>query len=239
MNTPIHQIPVRRITGEDTNLGEYSGKVLLIVNVASKCGLTKQYESLEKLYRDYRDRGLVVAGFPANDFKGQEPGSNDEIQNFCTSNFGVDFPLFEKITVVDPASSFHLTGSNRKPGLRLMNTRLPNRYRLSWAMKGRRALQCQKRREVLKSETKYRSSFSFRISSERTLVQYFAVTAPRYSKSIHWEMTMSSLQPFLRRHICSDSQAHSLADLLLPQSSLANGYRCQRRQIAPISSGKG
>ena len=81
MSTPIHQIPVRRITGEDANLGEYSGKVLLIVNVASKCGLTKQYESLEKLYRDYRDRGLVVAGFPANDFKGQEPGSNEEIQN--------------------------------------------------------------------------------------------------------------------------------------------------------------
>jgi glutathione peroxidase len=100
MSTPIQQIPVRRITGEDTNLGEYSGKVLLIVNVASKCGLTKQYEALEKLYRDYRDRGLVVAGFPANDFRGQEPGTNDEIQNFCTSNFGVDFPLFEKITVV-------------------------------------------------------------------------------------------------------------------------------------------
>ncbi len=100
MTTPIQKIPVRRITGEDTNLGEYSGKVLLIVNVASKCGLTKQYESLEKLYRQYRDRGLVVAGFPANDFKAQEPGSNAEIANFCTSNFGVDFPLFEKITVV-------------------------------------------------------------------------------------------------------------------------------------------
>jgi glutathione peroxidase len=100
MSTPIQKIPVRRITGEDTNLGEYSGKVLLVVNVASKCGLTKQYEALEKLYRDYRDRGLVVVGFPANDFKAQEPGSNEEIANFCTSNFGVDFPLFEKITVV-------------------------------------------------------------------------------------------------------------------------------------------
>ena len=100
MSTPIQKIPVRRITGEDTNLGEYSGKVLLVVNVASKCGLTKQYESLEKLYREYRDRGLVVAGFPANDFRGQEPGSNAEIESFCTSNFGVDFPLFEKITVV-------------------------------------------------------------------------------------------------------------------------------------------
>ena len=103
MSTPIQEISVRRITGEDTNLGEYSGKVLLIVNVASKCGLTKQYESLEKLYRDYRHRGLVVVGFPANDFKGQEPGSNEEIQNFCTSNYGVDFPLFEKITVVGEA----------------------------------------------------------------------------------------------------------------------------------------
>jgi glutathione peroxidase len=100
MSTPIQKITVRRITGEDTNLGEYSGKVLLVVNVASKCGLTKQYESLEKLYREYRDRGLVVAGFPANDFRGQEPGSNAEIESFCTSNFGVDFPLFEKITVV-------------------------------------------------------------------------------------------------------------------------------------------
>jgi len=100
MSTPIQKITVRRITGEDTNLGEYSGKVLLVVNVASKCGLTKQYESLEKLYREYRERGLVVAGFPANDFKGQEPGTNAEIESFCTANFGVDFPLFEKITVV-------------------------------------------------------------------------------------------------------------------------------------------
>jgi glutathione peroxidase len=100
MTTPIQQIPLRRISGEDTNLGEYRGKVLLVVNVASKCGLTKQYAALEKLYRDYRDRGLVVAGFPANDFKGQEPGSNAEIESFCSTNFAVDFPLFEKITVV-------------------------------------------------------------------------------------------------------------------------------------------
>jgi glutathione peroxidase len=103
MSTPIQEIPLRRITGEETNLGEYSGKVLLIVNVASKCGLTKQYVSLEELYRNYRDRGLVVAGFPANDFKGQEPGTNADIQTFCTSNYGVDFPLFEKITVVGEA----------------------------------------------------------------------------------------------------------------------------------------
>jgi len=96
MSTPIQKIPVRRITGENANLGEYSGKVLLVVNVASKCGLTKQYEALEKLYRDYRDRGLVVVGFPANDFKAQEPGTNEEIASFCTSNFGVDFPLLKR-----------------------------------------------------------------------------------------------------------------------------------------------
>ncbi len=100
MNTSIQQIPVHRITGEATNLGEYAGKVLLVVNVASKCGLTPQYEGLEKLYRAYRDRGLVVAAFPANDFKSQEPGSNADIQSFCTTNYGVDFPMFEKITVV-------------------------------------------------------------------------------------------------------------------------------------------
>lgn len=103
MSTPIQEIPVRRITGEATTLGEHAGKVLLVVNVASQCGLTPQYEGLEKLYGTYRDRGLVVAGFPANDFKSQEPGSNADIQTFCTINYGVDFPLFEKITVVGEA----------------------------------------------------------------------------------------------------------------------------------------
>ena len=119
MSTSIHDIPVRRITGEDTNLGEYSGKVLLVVNVASKCGLTPQYEALEKLYRNYRDRGLVVTGFPANDFRGHEPGSNDEIQTFCTSTFGVDFlclkrspssgkekhPLYKELIAAQPKAT--------------------------------------------------------------------------------------------------------------------------------------
>ncbi|MHB1855836.1 MAG: glutathione peroxidase [Acidobacteriaceae bacterium] len=103
MSTPVQQIPVRRITGEETTLGEYNGKVLLIVNVASKCGLTPQYAGLEQLYRNYRDCGLVIVGFPANDFKSQEPGSNADIQTFCTANFGVDFPMFAKITVVGDA----------------------------------------------------------------------------------------------------------------------------------------
>ena len=100
MSAAIYDIPVRKITGADASLAEFEGKVLLVVNVASKCGLTKQYEGLEKLYKQYRDRGLVVAGFPANDFAGQEPGSSEEIQTFCTANFGVDFPMFDKITVV-------------------------------------------------------------------------------------------------------------------------------------------
>lgn len=100
MSTSVLDIPVNKITGENTSLAEFKGKVLLVVNVASKCGLTPQYEGLEKLYEQYRGQGLVVAGFPANDFKSQEPGSNDEIQSFCTSNFGVKFPMFSKITVV-------------------------------------------------------------------------------------------------------------------------------------------
>jgi glutathione peroxidase len=100
MSTLVYDIPVRKITGSDASLAEFKGKVLLVVNVASKCGLTPQYEGLEKLYKRYRDQGLVIAGFPANDFAGQEPGTNEEIQSFCTLNFGVDFPMFDKITVV-------------------------------------------------------------------------------------------------------------------------------------------
>jgi glutathione peroxidase len=100
MTAQIYDIPVRKITGEDSSLGEFKGKVLLVVNVASKCGLTPQYEALEKIYEQYKDNGLVVAGFPANDFKSQEPGSEAEIQTFCTMNYGVKFPMFSKITVV-------------------------------------------------------------------------------------------------------------------------------------------
>lgn len=95
----VAAIPFNKIDGTSTNLGEFAGSVVLAVNVASKCGLTPQYEGLEKLYEDFRDKGLVVLGFPANNFKEQEPGSNDEIVEFCTSTYGVQFPLAEKISV--------------------------------------------------------------------------------------------------------------------------------------------
>ena len=88
--------------GTQVPLHDYEGKVLLIVNVASKCGLTPQYEGLESLYRDSRDRGLEVLGFPCNQFKGQEPGSDEEIQDFCKSAYDVTFPVFAKIEVNGP-----------------------------------------------------------------------------------------------------------------------------------------
>ena len=100
METSIYEIPVKKINGEDASLGEYTGKVVLVVNVASRCGLTPQYEGLEALYERFKGQGLVVAGFPANDFNAQEPGTDEEIQTFCTSNFGVKFPMYSKITVV-------------------------------------------------------------------------------------------------------------------------------------------
>jgi glutathione peroxidase len=100
----LYDIPVQRITGEPTSLSGYRGNVLLIVNVASQCGLTKQYEALEQLNSRFKDAGLVVCGFPANDFGAQEPGTDEEIANFCTTNFSVDFPMFSKIAVTGPST---------------------------------------------------------------------------------------------------------------------------------------
>lgn len=99
MANPLYEIPLKTIDGEETNLGAYRDKVLLIVNVASKCGLTPQYEGLQKLYEQYRDRGFEILGFPANNFMSQEPGTEEEIKNFCSSNYNVGFPLFSKISV--------------------------------------------------------------------------------------------------------------------------------------------
>src|ERR1700709_1927597 len=97
--TNLHEIPVHRTDGTKASLHDFAGQVLLVVNVASKCGLTPQYEGLEELSRKYKAQGLVVLGFPANDFAAQEPGTNQEIIEFCTTRFGVDFPMFEKISV--------------------------------------------------------------------------------------------------------------------------------------------
>ncbi|MBB3939029.1 glutathione peroxidase [Novosphingobium fluoreni] len=95
----LAQIPLKRIDGAPDSLAQHQGKVLLVVNVASKCGLTPQYEGLEKLYQTYKDRGLEILGFPANDFGAQEPGTADEILEFCKLNYGVSFPLYEKAPV--------------------------------------------------------------------------------------------------------------------------------------------
>jgi len=98
MNT-IYEIKVDDSFGFERDLSEYKGKVMLIVNTASKCGFTPQYEGLEKLYEQYKERGFVVLGFPCNQFKNQEPGSNEEIQEFCKINYGVTFPIFAKVDV--------------------------------------------------------------------------------------------------------------------------------------------
>ena len=102
----IYNIPLKDIDGTATTLKPFQGKVLLIVNVASKCGFTPQYAALEALYKKYKDRGLVVLGFPCNQFLGQEPGTNAGIKQFCTLTYNVTFPMFEKIEV---------NGANRHP----------------------------------------------------------------------------------------------------------------------------
>ncbi|MEU4519547.1 glutathione peroxidase [Amycolatopsis sp. NPDC024027] len=95
----IHEIPLKTLDGHDSSLGEFAGKALLVVNVASKCGLTPQYSGLERLQERFGEQGFSVVGFPCNQFAGQEPGSADEIQTFCSTTYGVTFPLFEKIDV--------------------------------------------------------------------------------------------------------------------------------------------
>lgn len=104
--TAIQAIDLKTIDGNSTTLGNFDGDVLLVVNVASKCGLTPQYEALEKLYRKYSDKGFQVLGFPANDFAGQEPGTDSEIATFCSTEYGVSFPMFAKIVA---------TGTDKHP----------------------------------------------------------------------------------------------------------------------------
>jgi len=106
MVNALQSIPLKTIRNQATNLGQFAGKAVLVVNVASQCGLTPQYAGLEKLHETYAAKGLVVAGFPANDFGAQEPGSNAEIEQFCTTKFNVAFPMFAKIVV---------TGADKHP----------------------------------------------------------------------------------------------------------------------------
>ncbi len=114
----ILDFKVKDINKQEVNLSEYKGKVLMIVNVASKCGFTKQYAALEKVYEEYKDQGFELLGFPCNDFGGQEPGSNEEIAEFCSLNFGVTFPLFDKVKVLgdDKDPLFELLTNNNVTG---------------------------------------------------------------------------------------------------------------------------
>lgn len=113
----LYDFSFRSIDGEDLPLSTFKGKALLVVNTASRCGFTKQYEGLQSLYEDYQDRGLVVLGVPSNDFMGQEPGSNEDIKAFCETTFGITFPMTEKVSVKGKdAHPFYLWASAQEKG---------------------------------------------------------------------------------------------------------------------------
>jgi glutathione peroxidase len=113
---PIYGFQQKLITGESVDFSQYKGKVLLVVNTASKCGFTSQYKGLEELWRTYKDKGLVVLGFPCNQFGGQEPGTDTEISQFCEKKFEVSFPMFSKIDV---------NGDNADPLYKYLKTQAP------------------------------------------------------------------------------------------------------------------
>ena len=117
MTQTLNDVPLTRIDGSTTTLGAFRGKVLLIVNVASKCGLTPQYEGLQRLYEAKRPLGLEILGFPCNDFAGQEPGTEAQIADFCSMNYQVEFPLFSKLAV---------KGANQHPLYRSLTTAKPD-----------------------------------------------------------------------------------------------------------------
>lgn len=116
LNDSFYAFKTKTLTGDELNLSEFKGKVVLVVNTASECGFTPQYEGLQALYSEYTRQGLVIVGFPANNFGGQEPGSDDEIAHFCQANFGVSFPMSSKVSVkgenIDPLFAFLTKESN-------------------------------------------------------------------------------------------------------------------------------
>lgn len=113
----VYEFTMKDIDGGTVNLDTYKGKVLMVVNVASKCGYTSQYEGLEAIYKKYKDQGLVVLGFPANNFMGQEPGTEKEIKDFCSTTYGVTFPMFSKISV---------TGADQHPFYTFLTSKKSN-----------------------------------------------------------------------------------------------------------------
>jgi glutathione peroxidase len=114
----VYDITAKTIDGQDKKLADYKGKVMLVVNTASKCGFTPQYKGLEELYRQYKDKGLVVLGFPCDQFGHQEPGDENEIKNFCSLNFDVSFPMFAKVEVNgDKAHPLYKHLKEEKPGV--------------------------------------------------------------------------------------------------------------------------
>jgi glutathione peroxidase len=117
--TAFYDIDVKTIEGGDRNLADYAGKVLLVVNVASKCGFTRQYQGLEALYRKFHDDGFVVLGFPCDQFGHQEPGSDSEIASFCKTNYDVSFPMFSKVNV---------NGERAHPVFRLLKVEAPGAF---------------------------------------------------------------------------------------------------------------
>ena len=120
----ISEFEVRDINLNEVKLSDYKGKVLLIVNVASKCGFTSQYASLQKIYEEHKDQGFEVLGFPCNDFGGQEPGTNEEIKNFCSLNHDVTFPMFDKV---------HVKGSEKTPLFNLLtNNPVTGKSSIKW-----------------------------------------------------------------------------------------------------------
>lgn len=121
--TNVHSFSATSIDGEEKSLADYKGKVLLIVNTASKCGFTGQYEGLQELYAAHKDDGLVVLGFPSNDYLGQEPGTNEEIKAFCSTNYGVEFDMFAKI---------HTKGDDIHPLYAYLTEKSPYPGKISW-----------------------------------------------------------------------------------------------------------